>query len=254
MRQGISDLAAFYASPLGEAARDMTTRKVLQTWGDCRGLEVLGVGYATPILGALSERATRVVAAMPPEQGAEAWPGLRPNRVALAAEDALPFPNARFDRILLVHALEESPDPEALLREMTRVLAPAGRLIAVAAARNGPWAPFESTPFGHGRPFSRRQLAAGLRAAGLEPTGWTRALYVPPVPWLAGWAEGFERAGSLLWPPLSGLVLMEAVKQTLALQPRPARALARSPARRPARRRAPVGPRPQPAGRDPAGA
>ena len=53
---------------------------------------------------------------------------------------------------------------------------------------------------------------------------------------------------------LSGLVLMEAVKQTLALQPRPARALARSTARRPARRRAPVGPRPQPAGRDPAGA
>lgn len=254
MRQGISDLSAFYASPLGEAARDMTTRKVLQTWGDCRGLEVLGVGYATPILASLSDRATRVVAAMPPEQGAEAWPSPRRNRTTLAAEDALPFPNARFDRILLIHALEESPDPEALLREMTRVLAPAGRLIVVAAARNGPWAPFESTPFGHGRPFSRRQLAARLREAGLEPTGWTRALYAPPVSWLAGWAEGFERAGSLLWRPLSGLVLMEAVKQTLALQPRPARALARSQARRPARRRAPVGPRPQPAGRGPAGA
>ena len=254
MRQGISDLAAFYASPLGEAARDMIARKVLQTWGDCRGLEVLGTGYATPVLGALSDRATRVAASMPPEQGAEAWPGQRPNRVTLAAEDALPFPNARFDRILLVHALEESPDPEVLLREATRVLAPAGRLIAVAAARNGPWAPFESTPFGHGRPFSRRQLAARLRAAGLEPTGWTRALYAPPIPWLASWAEGFERAGSLLWPPLSGLVLMEAVKQTLALQPRPARAVALSPARKPVRQRAPVGPRPQPAGRDPAGA
>jgi hypothetical protein len=134
---------------------------------------------------------------------------------------------------------------------MTRVLAPAGRLIAVAAARNGPWAPFESTPFGHGRPFSRRQLAEGLRAAGLEPTGWTRALYVPPLPWLAGWAEGFEQAGSRLWPPLSGLILMEAVKQTLALQPRPERASVR---RRTARRGATVGASPQPAGRRPAGA
>lgn len=250
MRQGVSELSAFYASPLGEAARDMTIRKVLQTWGDCRGLEILGAGYASPFLGALSDRALRAVAVMPPEQGAEAWPSIRRNRTALAAEDALPLPNARFDRILLVHALEESPDPEALLREMTRVLAPAGRLIAVAAARNGPWAPFESTPFGHGRPFSRRQLAARLRAAGLEPTGWTRALYVPPLPWLAGWAEGFERAGSLLWPPLSGLVLMEAVKQSLALQPRPAMAAAR----RPVRQRAAAGARPQPVGRDPAGA
>jgi SAM-dependent methyltransferase len=250
MRQGVSELSAFYASPLGEAARDMTTRKVLQTWGDCRGLEVLGAGYAAPCLGALSDRALRSVAVMPPEQGAEAWPSVQRNRTVLAADDALPFPNARFDRILLVHALEESPDPDGLLREMTRVLAPAGRLIAVAAARNGPWAPFESTPFGHGRPFSRRQLAARLREAGLEPTGWTRALYLPPLPWLAGWAEGFERAGSLLWPPLSGLVLMEAVKQTLALQPRAARAVAP----RPVRRRAAAGARPQPAGRDPAGA
>ena len=251
MRQGISDLAAFYASPLGQAARDMTVRKVLESWGDCRGLEVLGAGYATPVLAALSDRAARTVAVMPPEQGAEAWPAARRNRAALAAEDALPFPNARFDRILLVHALEESPEPEALLRELTRVLAPAGRLIAVAAARNGPWAPFESTPFGHGRPYSRRQLASRLREAGLEPAGWTRALYVPPVPWLAAWAEGFEQAGSRLWPPVSGLVLMEAVKQTLALQPRPARVAVR---RRTFRRGAPVGPQPQPAGRSRAGA
>jgi SAM-dependent methyltransferase len=250
MRQDISDLAAFYASPLGEAARDMTARQVLQTWGDCRGLEVLGAGYATPVLDALSDRVARSLAMMPAGQGAEAWPHIQRSRTTMAAEDALPFPNARFDRILLVHALEESPDPGALLRELTRVLAPAGRLIAVTAARNGSWAPFESTPFGHGRPFSRRQLARRLRDAGLEPTGWTRALYVPPIALLAGWAEGLERLGSRLWPPVSGLILMEAVKQTLTLQPLHSQALLR----RPDRRRAPVGARPQPIGRDPPGA
>ena len=31
-------------------------------------------------------------------------------------EDALPFPNALFDRILVVHGVEDSPDPVAFLR------------------------------------------------------------------------------------------------------------------------------------------
>jgi hypothetical protein len=94
------------------------------------------------------------------------------------------------------------------------------RVVVVVAARNGAWANSESTPFGHGRPFSRRQLADLLRDADLEPSGWTRALYVPPIPWAAGWAEGFEQAGSRLWPSFAGLVLMEAVKQTFAVKPR----------------------------------
>jgi hypothetical protein len=70
-------------------------------------------------------------------------------------------------------------------------------------------------------------LESMLREAGLEPAGWTRALYVPPLGFAAGWAEGFEQAGALLWPGLAGIILMEAVKQTFAVKPRGARAPAR---------------------------
>ena len=132
-----------------------------------------------------------------------------------------------FDRILAIHAIEESPDALALLREVWRVMAPSGRVILAVASRNGLWANLESTPFGHGRPYSRRQLAELLREAELEPSGWTRALYVPPLPWLAGWAEGFEQVGSRLWPGFAGVVLMEAVKQTFAVKPKGARVRAR---------------------------
>ncbi|MDB5445376.1 MAG: SAM-dependent methyltransferase [Phenylobacterium sp.] len=228
MRRDVLELRQFYASDLGRAARAMVTQKVMEAWGDAHGLDVLGLGYATPFLSTLQPGARRVVAAMPAQQGVEVWPAGGANLATLAGEDSLPFANALFDRILAVHALEESPDAVALLREVWRVLAPSGRVIVAVASRNGPWANVEKTPFGHGRPYSRAQLAELLREAELEPSGWTRALYVPPVSWMARWAEGFEQVGSRFWPGVSGLVLMEAVKQTFAVKARPVRARLRA--------------------------
>lgn len=227
MRRDVLDLRQFYASDLGAAARLMVGRKVVEAWGDAHGLDVLALGYATPFVASFMASARRVVGAMPAQQGVEVWPGGARTLTSLVDEEALPFRNALFDRILLVHAIEEAPDAVGLLREVWRVLAPAGRVIVVVAARNGLWANSEKTPFGHGRPYTRSQLAELLREAELEPSGYTRALYVPPAPWLAGWAEGFEQAGSRLWPGFAGLVLMEAVKQTFAVKPKGMRVRAR---------------------------
>jgi SAM-dependent methyltransferase len=227
MRRDVLELRAFYGSRLGRAAQAMVGRKVVEAWGDVRDLDVLGLGYATPYLEPMRARARRVVAAMPATQGVEVWPVAGKNLACLADEEALPFPNALFDRILAVHALEESDAPGAMLAEACRVLAPAGRLIVAVAARSGSWCHAEGTPFGHGRPYTRRQLESLLREAGLEPAGWTRALYAPPLGLTVGWAEGFEQIGARLWPALSGVILMEAVKQTFAVKPRGVRAQAR---------------------------
>lgn len=227
MRRDVLELRQFYASDLGAAARAMVERKLREAWGDGHGLDILALGYATPFMAPFRPEARRVVAGMPAQQGVEVWPGGGRNAAALTGEDCLPFQNALFDRILVVHGLEESADPVGLLREVWRVLAPSGRVIVTVTARNGLWANTERTPFGHGRPYSRAQLAELLREAELEPSGWTRALYVPPVGWMARWAEGFEQAGSRLWPPFAGLLLMEAVKQTFAVKPRGAVATAK---------------------------
>lgn len=220
MRRDVSDLKAFYASKLGQAARDMILRQVVQAWNATTGLDLLGIGYATPYLAALRQNARRAVAAMPAAQGVELWP--RGERVlsCLSAEAHLPFPNALFDRILMIHALEESDDPLAMMAEARRVLAPSGRLIVVAAARGGLWAHAEHTPFGHGRPFTRAQLESVVQAAGLEPTAWSRALYAPPYRGFAPWAEAVEQIGSRLAAPASGVVMLEAVKQTFAVRPK----------------------------------
>jgi SAM-dependent methyltransferase len=227
MRRDVVELREFYATRLGLAAREMVARKAWEAWGDCAGLDVLGLGYATPYLELWRAKARRAVAAMPAQQGVEVWPVDARPASCLVDEAATPFANALFDRVLLIHALEESDDPEALLREVWRVLAPSGRVIVVAAARHGFWSRTEATPFGHGRPFSRRQLEALVRSADLEPTAWSRALYVPPARPFMPWSEVWEQAGSRLWPPFSGVIMLEAVKQTFAMRPQAVKARAR---------------------------
>jgi SAM-dependent methyltransferase len=238
MRQSVLDLRAFYASPLGRVTRQMISRKVREAWAGAEGLDVLALGYAIPFLDPASARARRIVAVMPAAQGVEAWPIGNRNLTCLAEEAALPLPNALFDRVLAVHALEESDDHLAVLHEVWRVLAPSGRAILTVTARHGWWADAETSPFGHGRPFSRRQLEGLVREADLEPVGWTRALYAPPIPWTWRWAEGFEAVGARLWPPFAGVILMEAVKQTFAVRPAGLRARVQS---RPAFAPAPIG-------------
>lgn len=227
MRRDVLQLRQFYATPLGRVVREMIDRKVEEAWGDGRGLDLLSLGYGTPYLESRRLAARRTVAVMPAAQGVEFWPIEGPNLACLAEDGALPFANALFDRVLLIHALEESDDPLAVMKEVWRVLAPSGRVIIVAANRRGLWSNAEATPFGHGRPYTRHQLELLVRDAALEPVAWSRALYAPPVHWSARWAEGFEQMGTWLWPMLSGVVLMEAVKQTFAVKPKGSRAAVR---------------------------
>lgn len=220
MRRDVLDLRAFYETPLGEAVRELVCRKLAEAWGDARGLDVLGLGYATPFLAPFVAEARRTVVAMPGAQGVERWPLEGANRACLGEEARLPFPNALFDRVLVIHGLEESDDVEGFLEEVERVMSPSGRVILAVASRRGLWAGSEATPFGYGRPFTRTQLEEAVQRAGLEPTAWSRCLYAPPWARLAPYAEAFEQVGSRLVPPLSGLILLEAIKQTFAVRPK----------------------------------
>ena len=146
---------------------------------------MLGLGYPTPYLGLFREDSERCIAFMPAAQGVLKWPTARPTLATLVDEFSLPLPDAAVDRVLLVHALEMSDDPEGLLREVWRVLAPSGRVMAVIPNRRGVWTRTDNTPFGHGRPYSRSQITQLLRQTWFTPTGWGEALFMPPV--AGGW-------------------------------------------------------------------
>jgi SAM-dependent methyltransferase len=221
VRRDATELDRFYASRQGLTARRMITRRIRALWPQARDLDMLGLGFANPYLDPYRAETRRCVSFMPSGQGAIV-PAPDGTPTALGDEIHLPFPEAMFDRVLLVHAVEEADNLPVLLREIWRVMAPEGRLMLVAASRNGVWALSDKTPFGHGRPFTRGQLSRLLEDSLLEATAWSRALYAPP--W--GWANHrrvasvWEEIGEYAWPGLGGVILAEAVKHTGAVRPR----------------------------------
>jgi SAM-dependent methyltransferase len=217
----VVDLRDFYAQHLGVVARRFIGRGIRARWADTAGLRVLGIGYPTPYLGLFREEAERCLAMMPAAQGVVKWPSTRPALSALVDVIQLPLPDAAVDRVLLVHALEMSDDPVALLREIWRVLAAGGRLLAVVPNRRGLWTRIDTTPFGHGRPYSRAQITRLLRESWFTPNGWGEALYVPPVArgWFLRTAVAWERTGASVSAPFAGVHIVEASKQVYRAVP-----------------------------------
>jgi SAM-dependent methyltransferase len=217
----VVDLRNFYGQQLGVVARRFIGRGIRKRWPDLAGQRVLGVGYTTPYLGLFREEAERCLAFMPATQGVVKWPTTRAGLAALVDEYEMPLPDAAVDRVLLIHSLEMSQDAAALLREAWRVLASGGRLLAVIPNRRGVWARVDTTPFGHGRPYSRSQITALLRETWFTPTGWDETLYVPPVPrtWFLRTARAWERTGATLSAPGAGVHIVEATKQVYRALP-----------------------------------
>ena len=224
MRVDVLALQRFYASPLGEAARRAAARRLTALWPHADGLDVLGLGYPTPYLGAFRASARRAVAMMPAEQGAEPWPPDGATVTALADEARLPFMDAVFDRVLMVHSLESAEQGRRLLREVWRVLADGGQALIVVPNRRGLWCLSESTPFGQGQPFSISQLKGVLRNTMFVPRESASALFVPPLRSrvILRTAVAWERVGLRWAKHFAGLLLMLAEKQIYAAPFEPA--------------------------------
>ena len=221
MRPDVADLHEFYASPLGQVARRLLRRRIRELWPDLRGQSILGLGFATPYLRPFLGEAERVVAVMPASQGVLHWPREAPNVVALGEETDLPLPDSLLDRVLLIHAIETTEELRPMLREIWRVLAPGGRLLAVAPNRRGLWSRVERTPFAQGTPYSRGQLGRLLRDNLFSPMRWTTALYVPPTElrFMLRSAAAIERIGGDWFSTFAGAILIEAGKQIYAATP-----------------------------------
>jgi SAM-dependent methyltransferase len=226
MWNDVLDLRDFYSTGLGLTARRLLRLKLKALWPKVVGERVLGIGYPVPYLGLWQGEAERTIALMPAERGVLHWPSDGPNATALGEETHLPLPDRSIDRVLLIHAVETSEALRAMLREVWRVMADGGRLIAIVPNRRSLWARLERTPFGHGRPFSVGQIARLLRDSMFTPLKTETALILPPFRSrvLQAWAPAWDKYGARWLAFLAGAIVIEASKQVYAAHAVPARA------------------------------
>lgn len=181
--------ADWHRSSLGEITDTLEHRLILELLAPLAGLSVLDVGCGDGTLLELfrASGADRVAGCDPdPSMVARARDRLG-GCVTVGAGQALPFPDASFDRVTCVTVLAFVPDAPAVVREMARVLRPGGTLLIGDLGRWSLWAARRRIRgwLGHrlwrGARFRTAGTLAGmLRDAGLTVTASRGAIFFPP--------------------------------------------------------------------------
>lgn len=121
---------------------------------------VLDIGSADgPSVGWLSASGDRVALDIDPR-------GLRPGDVCGSAM-ALPFADAVFDLVAAFDVIEHCEPERLALAEVTRVLAPGGRLLMSVPAYQWAWTRFDDQN-SHHRRYTRQRAVTAVEAQGLE--------------------------------------------------------------------------------------
>ncbi|MEL6608871.1 MAG: class I SAM-dependent methyltransferase [Pseudomonadota bacterium] len=212
----------YYRSALGRAAQRAVREQVVTLWPEARGQTVVGYGFAVPLLRPYLADARRVIGLMPGPQGVMHWPAGKPNVSVLCEETLWPIETESVNKLIVLHGLDTSDHPAAVLEEAYRVLAPEGRALFIVPNRVSAWARRDGTPFSFSRPYTPSQIESRLKYHGLEPERHVTALYQPPRGtrfWLK-LGPVLERLGKAIPAWRGGGVLIVEVRKQV---PRPTR-------------------------------
>jgi SAM-dependent methyltransferase len=223
MHLDVLDLRTFYyRTRLGRVAQKAIRDQVQSLWPEARRQSVVGFGFAVPLLRPYLKDARRVTALMPGQQGVMHWPAGMPNVSVLSEETLWPVETDSVDKLIVMHGLETSEHPIALLDECYRVLAPEGRGLFIVPNRAGLWSRRDRTPFGFGRPYTLGQLEAMLAAIGLQPRRHVAALFHPPTdtPFWLKTSPMWEKVGRRVSNRFAGGVLIVEVTKQVPAPPR----------------------------------
>jgi hypothetical protein len=98
--------------------------------------------------------------------------------------------------------------------------------LLIVPNRRGVWARLDTTPFGHGQPYSSTQLERLLKEALFTPVDWSSALHMPPIDRriILRSALSLEKIGNRMSSAFAGVIIVEAQKELMSPIGRGARA------------------------------
>jgi hypothetical protein len=221
MYRDITEIKQFYQSSLGKLTAQILGGKIKSFWTEKIHTDknVIGIGYPLPYLDNCTHEKTFSV--MTATQGVVRWPNIGPCRTVLTEDHILPLADNSAERLLLIHAVENADYLRELMHEVWRVLEPNGRVLLVVPSRAGLWADSDKTPFGHGRPYSMKQLRNLLHGLQFVIESHRRALYFFPSHnrALLSIAPALEFLGEMFLPKFGGVTIVEATKQLYNVTP-----------------------------------
>ncbi|KAA6206151.1 MAG: methyltransferase domain-containing protein [Candidatus Tokpelaia sp.] len=234
----LASLKNFYRSPLGKKLAQDCAHGLARLSPPGKEDIIMGLGYTRPYLEKFAGSSRSLVfipAAIsnpgiePPGPAApgnnadkrhsrkQAAPGFvaGPEPVIVEEDYKFPLNDAAVECVLAVHALEFSPNAPIMLRELWRILVPNGRLILIVPNRRGLWAHAEKTPFGHGQPYSRRQLAEILSGNGFDfGEIYEYAHFLPHKTCRSTlFSQAYEKLAKHFFPYFGGVLMVEAQKR-----------------------------------------
>ena len=182
-------------------------------------LQLGSIGGEMPGLLPGRLRSRILVAPEPPLVDCSSW--------IRGAPDRLPIASDSVDVVLLHHTLDFYHDPHQTLREVDRVLIPEGRLIVIgfnSSSLWGLWRLFHSRsvqPPWNGHFISTRRILDWLSLLGFRIENTSQLMFRPPLRQrvLMQRLRLLEKSGRRWWPALSGVYVVEAVKQVSTLTP-----------------------------------
>lgn len=135
----------------------------------------------------------------------------------------LPLASDSIDAALLIHALDFSPDPRQVLREVERVLIADGRVVIVGFNPYSLWGLWRlvarwrgDVPWS-GHFLSYPRLNDWLTLMGFAVESMDVMEFRPPV--RGQGLDAVERFGKQMWPMLAGVYAIRAVKRVSRLTP-----------------------------------
>lgn len=217
----LASLEHWYRTPLGREVAALESECLTELLHDTFGYYLVQVGLGLCFRDVLASSRIRHRVVVPGQ-----WSAGHPGLAVVGSPQALPLAADAVDAVLLPHTLDFAPDPRLVLREVERVLIPEGRVIVVGFNALSSWGLLRLL-FRYRRrvPWCGRFLTAykvedWLSLLGFDVEMRKQLMFRPPLRAALGpRLSVLDTLGQGVWPALSGVYVVKAVKRVSTLTP-----------------------------------